>query len=106
LRQAKEIPDAKDPEPLLGLIVGTMALRHLIPAGPEDLGRLTGHPQEKSALFSPGKEASCRRSGLPEPAQSRTERETQEKGGPTEGGKGGRMASAEIARAAESTGPD
>ncbi len=106
MRQAKEIPDAKDPEPLLGLIVGTMALRHLIPAGPEDLGRLTGHPQEKSALFSPGKEACRSGTCFPEPAEGGTQGETEELGGPTEGGKGGRMASAEIARAAESTGPD
>ena len=44
LRQAEETPDTQDPEALLGYVMWTMALGHLVPARLEDFSSLAHHP--------------------------------------------------------------
>jgi hypothetical protein len=48
LRQAEETADTQDPEALLGWVMRTMALRHLVPACPEYPGRLARHSEEQA----------------------------------------------------------
>jgi hypothetical protein len=50
-----------------------MALGHLVPEGPQDLGRFAGHSQEQGAVISPGKEPSRRCPGLPQATEGRAD---------------------------------
>ena len=70
-----------------GLVVQAVALGHFLPPGSQDLGSLAGHPDEQSAFFSSREQPGCCRSGLPQPAEGRADRKTQELCGPTEGGR-------------------
>src|ERR1019366_5480877 len=50
LRQAEKAPDPQDPESLLGWVMRTVALRHLVPACSEYSGRRTRHSEEQGTL--------------------------------------------------------
>lgn len=46
--------------------VGAMALGHVVPARPEDPGRLAHHPEEEGVLFGPFKESGRGRTRFPQ----------------------------------------
>ena len=53
LRQAEETADTQDSEALLGYVVWTLALRHLVLARPNDPSCLAHHPEEQGLLLGP-----------------------------------------------------
>lgn len=83
----RKLPKTQDPEALLRLVVRTVALGHLVPAGPQDLGSLAGHSQEQGALFCPFKESGRSRARLPQATEGRPEGEAEKVGGAQERGK-------------------
>jgi hypothetical protein len=87
LRQAEETPDPQDPEALLGEVMRTMALRHLVPARPKDRSCLARHPEEQGALFDPFEHLCSRRARLAQPPEGRPESEAEKVRGAQERGK-------------------
>ena len=90
LREAEEAPDAKNPEALLGDVMRAMALRHLVPARPENPSSLAHHPKEQGALFGPFEQSRRSRPRFPQLPERRAEGEAEKMCGSQEGGKGSR----------------
>jgi hypothetical protein len=68
----------EDSEALLGYVMRTVALRDLVPAGPEDPGRLTRHSEEQDALFGPFEQSRRSRPRFPQLPERRAEGEAEE----------------------------
>src|SRR5450756_45305 len=81
-----------------------MAFGHLVPARPEDPGRLARHAEKQGLLLSLFKHPRRCHTGFPQPTEGRAESEAEKMCGSQEGGKsqGGRTAADSLARNAVS----
>jgi hypothetical protein len=71
--------------------MGALSLGNLVPASPEDLGRLARHPEEQGTLFGPFERPRSRRARFPQPTEGRPEGKAEKVGGAQQGGKGSQI---------------